>query len=49
MLHAYGLNLHNTIKLKEEHDCVANSGHGFGLLQKWVEVKPINAISTLSI
>jgi hypothetical protein len=29
--------------------CVANSGHGFGLLQKWGEVKPVNAISTLSI
>jgi HSP90 family molecular chaperone len=34
-------------QLKEEHDCVANSGHGFGLLQKWGEVKPVNAISTL--
>jgi hypothetical protein len=40
---------HNTIKLKEEHDCAGNSGHGLGPLQQWGEIKPVNAISTLSI
>ena len=40
---------HNTIKLKEEHDCIGNSGHGLGPLQQWGEIKPVNAISTLSI
>jgi len=35
---------HNTIKLKEEHDCVGNSGHGLGPLQHWGGIKPVNAI-----